>query len=193
MSFDSPIAAAPRSGTGIPHGRLAMWNLLASEIVIFGGLVAAYLLYRFHNAYWAVEASHTNVVTGATNAFILLTSSLLIVLAQNAAEAGDGKQASKLMMGTFFGGILFLIVKSYEYANEIHHGLTITANPFWSFYYTATAIHSSHVIAGMIAIFIVSLDVAKGNNLQRVEICGIYWHFVDLVWILLFPLLYVVK
>jgi len=192
MSFDSSISAG-RGTTGIPNGRLAMWSLLASEIVIFGGLVVSYILFRFHNAYWAIEASHTNVVTGATNALILLTSSLAIVLAQNAAEAGDGKKAAKLMLGTLGGGFLFLGVKSYEYAHEIAHGFTITANPFWSFYYTATAIHSSHVIAGMIAIYIVSLDVAKGKNLQRVEICGIYWHFVDLVWILLFPLLYIVK
>ena len=192
MSFDSSLATG-RSTTGIPNGRLAMWTLLASEIVIFGGLVVAYLLFRFHNAYWAVEASHTNVVTGSLNALILLTSSLLIVLAQNAAEAGDGKQAAKLMLGTLGGGFIFLGVKTFEYANEIHHGFTIAANPFWSFYYTATAIHSSHVIAGMIAIYVVSLGAAKGKNLQRVELCGIYWHFVDLVWILLFPLLYVVK
>ena len=193
MSFQAPIATG-RSATGIPTGRLAMWMLLASEIVIFGGLVACYLLYRMHNDYWAIEASHTNVYAGATNTFVLLTSSLFIVLAHHAAESKkDTKTAVKYMLWTVGCGFIFLGVKAFEYTTEITHGYTITANPFWAFYYTATAIHAGHVIAGMTAIYIVSLGVKKGEHLDRVELTGIYWHFVDLVWIFLFPLLYIAK
>lgn len=193
MAFQAPIATG-RSVTGIPTGRLAMWMLLASEIVIFGGLVACYLLYRMHNPYWGIEASHTNVYAGAINTFVLLTSSLFIVLAHNAAETkGDTKTAVKYMLATVGCGLIFLGVKAFEYTTEITHGYTAQANPFWAFYYTATAIHAGHVIAGMTAIYIVSLDVAKGNHLNRVELTGIYWHFVDLVWIFLFPLLYIAK
>ena len=193
MAFQAPIATG-RSVTGIPTGRLAMWLLLASEIVIFGGLVACYLMYRVHNSYWGIEASHTNVYAGAINTFVLLTSSLFIVLAHHAAEKkNDTKTAVKYMLATVGCGLIFLCVKAVEYTTEITHGYTIQANPFWAFYYTATAIHAGHVIAGMTAIYLVSLDVAKGKNLHRVELTGIYWHFVDLVWIFLFPLLYIAK
>lgn len=193
MGMAKPIAT-DRSATGIPTGRLAMWMLLASEIVIFGGLLACYLMYRFHNPEWGYEAGHTNVYAGATNTFVLLTSSLFIVLAHHAAEKeNDTATAFKWMWATVGCGLIFLCVKAYEYTTEILHGYTITANVFWSFYYTATGIHAGHVIAGMTAIAICSFDVKKGEHLNRVELTGLYWHFVDLVWIFLFPLLYIAK
>ena len=90
-------------------------------------------------------------------------------------------------------GLAFLLVKACEYYTEIGHGYTITRNVFWSFYYTATGLHALHVTAGMVIMGIIASDVKKGLNLQRVEYIGIYWHFVDLVWIFLFPLLYIAK
>ena len=87
----------------------------------------------------------------------------------------------------------FLLIKAIEWTYEISHGYTITANLFWSYYYTAAGIHASHVIAGMVAMAIISFDVLRRRNLQRVELVGIYWHFVDIVWIFLFPLLYIAK
>jgi heme/copper-type cytochrome/quinol oxidase subunit 3 len=88
---------------------------------------------------------------------------------------------------------MFLIVKGFEWSNEIALGYTITANGFWSFYYTAAGLHGLHVIAGMVIMLFVAKDAAKGRELQRVELIGIYWHFVDVVWIFLFPLLYIAK
>lgn len=192
MSFQAPIATG-RSVTGISTGKLAMWMLLASEFVIFGGLLVCYLLYRFHNDYYGAEASHTNVYAGATNTFVLLTSSLFIVLAHHAAEIKDTKTAVKYMYLTVLCALIFMGVKAFEYTTEIMHGYTAQANPFWAYYYTATAIHAGHVIAGATAIVIVSFSVKKGEHLNRVELCGIYWHFVDLVWIFLFPLMYIAK
>lgn len=193
MGMAKPIAT-DRSATGIPTGRLAMWMLLASEIVIFGGLLACYLMYRLNYTEWANEASHTNVWAGGLNTFVLLTSSLFIVLAHHAAEKeNDTDKAFKWMWATIGCGLIFLCVKAFEYTTEITHGYTITANVFWSFYYTATGIHAGHVIAGMTAIAICSFDVKKGEHLNRVELTGLYWHFVDLVWIFLFPLLYIAK
>ena len=88
---------------------------------------------------------------------------------------------------------MFLMIKSYEWTGEISHGLTITKSTFWSFYYTAAGLHALHVIAGAIIMAFVASDAAKGKNLHRVELIGIYWHFVDVVWIFLFPLLYIAK
>jgi heme/copper-type cytochrome/quinol oxidase subunit 3 len=194
MAFPRPIATT-RSGTGIQTGKLAVWWLLASEVVIFGGILASYLMHRLAHPEWAEwgYANQTNIYFGATNTFILLTSSLLAVLAHNQAEMGNGKKAAKLLWGTVALGGCFLLVKSAEWTTEISHGFTITKNGFWNFYYVAAGVHASHVIAGGIAMAIVAIDAAKGKDLQRVECVGIYWHFVDIVWIFLFPLLYIAK
>lgn len=188
-----PVATL-RSVTGIPTGRLAVWWVIASEIVIFGGLLVSYLLFRlYHGEVWGAEAAHTNTVAGAFNTFVLLTSSLFIVLAHKAAEEKNIKKAFQFIWYTIAGGGVFMMVKAYEYTTEILHGFTMFKSVFWSFYYTATGLHGFHVLMGMLIMAIISFDVKKGKNLHRVENIGIYWHFVDVVWIFLFPLLYIAK
>jgi heme/copper-type cytochrome/quinol oxidase subunit 3 len=192
MSHAKPIATL-RSATGIPTGRLAIWWVLASEVVIFGGLIGAYLMHRLGHPEWADAAAVTNTTIGAVNTFVLLTSSFTAVLAHQAAEHGDGKKAAKYLLLTIGGALTFVCIKSYEWWYEISHGYTITTNTFWSFYYTMAGLHALHVIAGAIIMGIVALDAYRGRELQRVELIGIYWHFVDVVWIFLFPLLYIAK
>jgi heme/copper-type cytochrome/quinol oxidase subunit 3 len=187
-----PIATT-RSMTGIPTGRLAIWWVIASEIVIFGGLLASYVMHRLSHPQWADQAAHTNVWAGAFNTLVLLTSSLSAVLAHKAADEGNGKRAAQLLWATMAGGALFVTVKAFEWTYEISHGFTITANSFWSFYYTAAGLHALHVIAGVVIMGIVARDALRNQELHRVELIGIYWHFVDLVWIFLFPLLYIAK
>jgi heme/copper-type cytochrome/quinol oxidase subunit 3 len=177
----TPIATS-RSTAGLPTGTLAIWWLLASEIVIFGGVLCSYIMHRLSHDWWSVEAAHTNVYIGLTNTFVLLTSSLFAVLAHAAAERGDGKLAARRLWYTIGGGGMFLCIKAFEWTTEIRSGMTISSS-----------IHASHVIAGMIAMAVVAMDAAKGKFLHRVENAGIYWHFVDLVWIFLFPLLYIAK
>jgi heme/copper-type cytochrome/quinol oxidase subunit 3 len=178
---------------GIPTGRLAVWWVVASEIVIFGGLLASYIMHRLANPDWGDQAAHTNVWLGGFNTFVLLTSSLSAVLAHKAAVGGDGPRAAKLLYATCFGAITFLVVKSFEWTAEITAGYTITSSTFWSFYYTAAGLHALHVIAGAIIMLIVAETAKKNLELHRVELIGIYWHFVDIVWIFLFPLLYIAK
>ena len=187
-----PIATA-RTTAGMATGQLAVWWVVASEVVIFGGLLAAYIEYRLSHPEWAGHAAHTNVIAGAFNTFVLLTSSLTAVLAHQAAESGNGRKAAKLLGCTIGGALLFLIVKGFEWTAEIQAGYTISANSFWSFYYTAAGIHALHVIVGAIIMVFVALDARTGRELHRVELIGIYWHFVDIVWIFLFPLLYIAK
>ncbi len=192
MGAHVPVATG-RSVTGIPTGRLAVWWIVASEIVIFGGVLVPYVLLRLLHDDWTAQAANTNIIAGSINTFVLLTSSLFIVLAHNAAEHGENKKAFNYIWLTILGGLIFLVVKSIEWSTEIHHGYTITSNLFWSFYYLAAGIHGLHVIAGMVIMGIISLDVRKKQNMHRVELIGIYWHFVDIVWIFLFPLLYIAK
>ena len=187
-----PIANT-RSASGIPTGRLGVWWIVASEIVIFGGLLASYIMHRLAHPAWADQAAHTNLWIGAFNTLVLLTSSLSAVLAHKAAEEGDGKKAAKLLGYTMLGGATFIVVKSAEWTMEITAGYTITSSTFWSFYYSAAGLHALHVIAGVVIMGIIARDAAKGLELHRVELIGIYWHFVDLIWIFLFPLLYIAK
>ena len=185
-----PIATH-RSATGVPTGRLAVWWLLASEIFIFGGLITCFVLFKLNDSQGFEDASLTSVTAGAINTFVLLTSSLTVVLAHAAIEKGNIEKSFKYIWYTIGFGFIFLIIKTYEYTGKIIHGHTITENLFWSFYYTMTGLHALHVIGGMVIMALISFDLRKGHNFQRVELIGIYWHFVDLVWIFLFPLLYI--
>jgi heme/copper-type cytochrome/quinol oxidase subunit 3 len=115
------------------------------------------------------------------------------VLAHKAAEAGDGPKAARFLQLTAVGGATFIVVKAFEWTTEISHGFTITASTFWSFYYTAAGLHALHVIGGVVIMLIIAAEARKNLELQRVELIGIYWHFVDVVWIFLFPLLYIAK
>ena len=178
---------------GVPTGRLAVWWVLASEIVIFGGLLGAYVMFRIGHPAFGDQAAHTNVWAGGFNTLVLLSSSLSAVLAHQAAERGDGHRAARLLRITVLGGGTFLVVKAFEWTSEIQAGYTITSNLFWSFYYTAAGLHALHVLAGMILMLVVAAGAARNRNLHRVENIGIYWHFVDVVWIFLFPLLYIAK
>jgi len=190
--MQKPIATL-RSATGIPTGKLAIFWVLASEIVIFGGVIASYVMHRLGHGEWADYAVHTNTWAGAVNTLVLLSSSLAAVLAHQAADAGDGAKAAKFLRLTSLGGLTFLVIKGFEWSHEIHEGYTITKNGFWSFYYTAAGLHGLHVIAGIVIMLIIAADAQKNRELQRVELIGLYWHFVDIVWIFLFPLLYIAK
>ena len=192
MSGGKPIATL-RSATGIPTGRLAVWWLLASEIVIFGGVLSSYIMHRLGHPEFGDYAANTNPQIGITNTIVLLLSSYFAVRAHYCAEHGDGRGAFKWLWYCIGGALTFLCIKSVEWTIEIHHGYTITTNAFWSFYYTAAGIHASHVIAGATVMAWVANDAKNNRELQRVELVGLYWHFVDLVWIFLFPLLYIAK
>ena len=192
MALVQPVATR-RSVTGIPTGKLAVWWVIGSEIVIFGGLLISYIMYRVLHDSWTAEAEHTNTLAGGVNTFVLLTSSLFIVLAHKFAEDGQYKRSFKYIWFTIAGGLTFLVIKAFEWTGEISHGLTMHKSLFWAFYYTAAGLHALHVIAGLVIMAIISFDVRRNVNTHRVELIGNYWHFVDIVWIFLFPLIYIAK
>lgn len=187
-----PIATT-RSVTGMSTGKLAVWWVIASEIVIFGGVLASYIMHRLGHPEWAEQAAYTNTWAGALNTFVLLTSSLSAVLAHQAAERRQGKKAAMYLYLTVLGAVLFLVIKSFEWSHEISLGFVLQSGGFWSFYYLAAGIHAVHVIAGAILMIWIAQYAKRNEELQRVELIGLYWHFVDLVWIFLFPLLYIAK
>jgi heme/copper-type cytochrome/quinol oxidase subunit 3 len=183
------MAAAPHAAAGLELGKIGMWWFLASEIMVFGGLIATYVAFRLGSAGWSADTAHLNVTIGIVNTLILLTSSMTVVQAFAAAEGG-AHRAMRLYLGlTILGGVLFLGFKAVEYTTEIGAGFTPASGIFWSFYYTMTGLHALHVLAGIV-INAILFASTRLRNPRRLELAGLYWHFVDIVWIFLFPLLY---
>lgn len=179
--------------SGISSGKLGMWWFLASEIVTFGGLIGSFIVFRIANPQWIQDAHHLSVPIATFNTLVLLTSSLTIVLAFAAVDRGNQRTASTWLLFTVIGGLVFLCVKGYEWSIEINHGRVLGTNVFWSFYFTMTGLHGLHVLGGVIvnaALWIVALRGRLEPIAPRIEYAGLYWHFVDIVWIFLFPLLY---
>ncbi len=187
-----PVATT-RSAAGIPTGKLAVWMVIASEIPIFGGLLASYLMHRVGHPEWAANAAELNVWIGAFNTLVLLSSSLAAMLAQVAAERGDGKLAALRLRFAASGGLLFLAVKAFEWASKISAGHVPSAGGYWGYYFVATGLHALHIIVGVLILLIISFQVEQNRELHRAGLIGIYWHFVDVVWFFLFHLFYIVR
>ncbi len=187
-----------------------VWLFLTSEILMFGGLFAGYILY--HNMYPEVfhqGSTHLDWRLGAFNTIVLLLSSLTMVLGVHYSQHNDKKKAVMNLAITIICGFIFMIVKYFEYSHKIHEGLLPgflysgenthnLTNPglYFSFYFMMTGLHGIHVLAGMCLILWVLLRAQKGefssNYFTPVEGVGLFWHLVDLIWIFLFPLLYLV-
>jgi heme/copper-type cytochrome/quinol oxidase subunit 3 len=185
--------AESRDFAAQPLGKIGIWWFLASEIMVFGGLIGSYILSRIAAGGWTAERAHVNTRIAILNTIVLVTSSFTVVKAHAAAESDDRSRTRRFMLATVLLGCTFLCVKGFEYSREIEHGFTPATGLFWSFYYTMTGLHGLHVLAGIILNFTLFL-AAGGAGWQRtkhrVEYAGLYWHFVDVVWIFLFPLLY---
>jgi cytochrome c oxidase subunit III len=192
MSVAEPHVES-REFTSQPLGKIGIWWFLASEIMVFGGLIGTYILSRIAAGGWAAERAHVNTRLAVINTIVLLTSSLTVVEAHAAVDADQQQRTRKFLLFTVLLGCLFLCIKGFEYTHEIEHGITPASGLFWSFYYTMTGLHGLHVLGGIIVNF--CLFIAAGRPgwkaiRHRVEYAGLYWHFVDVVWIFLFPLLY---
>ena len=180
---------------GFPAGmsgpKVAVWWFLASEIMVFGGLITSYIVFRLGGTGWAEASHHLSVTLAALNTLVLLTSSYTVVRAFVAAEQADAPAFRINLALTILGGLIFLGIKAVEYTIEIRAGFTPDAGIFWSFYYTMTGLHALHVLGGVVVNAVIL--AAAGTSMRRphrVELAGLYWHFVDVVWIFLFPLLY---
>jgi cytochrome c oxidase subunit 3 len=189
--------------------KLGMWLFLAQEVLFFGGLFVAYGFVRFSYPETMLAAhEHLSVPMGAINTVLLLTSSLTMALGVRAAQTGQQKQLQIQLLLTIACAIGFCVVKYFEYTHKIHEGLLpgkyysgagIEGSPhiFFGLYFTMTGLHALHVIVGIFLLGWILLRARKGefgpNYYTPVETAGLYWHLVDLVWIFLFPLLYLVR
>lgn len=181
--------------------KFGMWLFLATEILFFGGLFCAYAVfhYKFPNIFHD-GASHLNKFVGFCNTIVLLLSSWTMARAVDAAQHGDNKKVFRNLVVTLICGTAFMVVKlAIEWPEKYHHGLWPGMegfNIFFGLYYCLTGLHGIHVIVGLGTILWL-MALARKNRFSEtyytpVEVCGLYWHLVDLVWIYLFPLLYLI-
>jgi heme/copper-type cytochrome/quinol oxidase subunit 3 len=191
-----PYTTDIRPDTGLTNPKLGIWLFLASEVMLFGSLFSAYALLRSGAVSWPDQSAVLSVPFATLNTVILISSSVTMVLAWVAAKAGELPRFRLFMGLTLLLGAGFMAVKAVEYGDKLSHGLLPSTDNFLGLYFTMTGVHAIHVLAGMVVnayllgpgIRMFRTDAARFTN--RVEIAGIYWHFVDVVWIFLFPVLY---
>jgi heme/copper-type cytochrome/quinol oxidase subunit 3 len=179
--------------TGVETGKLGVWLFLASEVMFFTGLIGGYIVLRLGSASWPDPGEILAVPVLAFNTFVLICSSVTMVLGLQAIQGGDAKRLTVFLLVTALLGLTFLVVKGLDYAHLVHNGFTLSSSLFGSCYYTLTGFHGLHVAGGVVALLVMAAGAARGKfsnrNYVRIEGVGLYWHFVDLVWIILFAIL----
>jgi heme/copper-type cytochrome/quinol oxidase subunit 3 len=180
---------------GIPTPKFAVWLFLASEVMFFSGLIMAYLSLRYSTPGWPVAGELLSVPLVAFNTFLLICSSVTMVFAYDAAHQGNLRRAGYFLLATAFLGAVFVGVQAYEWSELIHEGVRINTDLFGSSFYTLTGFHGAHVAIGVIWVLVVAIKTLRGGydeNPLGIELAGLYWHFVDLVWIFLFTIIYLI-
>lgn len=186
----------PYGRLGIHNRKIGMWVFLASEVMFFTGLIGAYIVLRFGYPAWPVPSTVLNVPLTALNTFILICSSVTMVKAFAAISDGDQRGLARYLFGTLLLGSTFLGIQVHEYLALVHHGFTISSSLFGSCFFTLTGFHGAHVFGGVICVLMTWLKALRGGYSAAdhigVEVVGLYWHFVDLVWIILFTIVYLI-
>ena len=180
--------------TGLSNNKLAMWLFLGTECLLFGGLISTYMLYRGRQGEGPGPAQIFDIPLTSVSSFILLMSSLTMVLAVSAAREGDHRNTSLWLTATALLGALFVGGQVYEFTTFYQEGLGFTSSLFGSSFYTLTGFHGVHVTVGIIMLLSLVGITAKGkipgDKPEVVELIGLYWHFVDVVWVVIFTLVY---
>jgi len=198
------VSEEVRDDTG---AKLGMWLFILSELILFGGLFILYSVYRFKNPVDFHHASRElDVILGTLNTLILLTSSLTMALSISAIQKGDLKLSTYLLIATVFFGLLFLLNKGVEWSTKINHGIypsspILLGRPkgeilFFGLYYIMTGLHGLHVLVGVgvlsVMVNFLFRDKISQTHFVPLENSGLYWHLVDIIWIFLFPLFYLI-
>ncbi|MCH2650977.1 MAG: cytochrome c oxidase subunit 3 [Candidatus Marinimicrobia bacterium] len=194
-----PYTVEERPETGLNNSKLGIWVFLASEVMLFGGLFSAYVFLRMaapagEFAYWGSKLS---IPMATVNTLVLISSSVTVIMSWASLKMKDFEKYKMYMGLTLLCALIFLVIKYFEYTGKFHHGIYPSSSTFMAIYFTLTGLHGLHIIGGMIVMGYFWLPA--GNKMwhsepdhftNRIEVAGLYWHFVDLVWIFLFPVLY---
>jgi heme/copper-type cytochrome/quinol oxidase subunit 3 len=189
-----PYTVETRPDTGLANGKLGIWLFLASEVMLFGALFSSYIILRVGSVEW--PQGSLSVWLGAINTVILISSSVTMVMAWASLKLNDFAKHRLYLLATFVLSGIFLVNKYFEYAEHLAHGEGPSHSTFLAIYFTLTGLHGLHIVGGMV---VMAYFLGPGAGMwkkhpeqftNRIEYTGLYWHFVDLVWIFLFPVLY---
>jgi heme/copper-type cytochrome/quinol oxidase subunit 3 len=182
------------TSTGIPHRKVLMWTFIGSECMLFGSLITGYLVYRGRSVVGPYPVDLLNIPFITVTTFVLLMSSLAMVLALSAVQRGSRGQARLWLAATAVLGLIFLGGQVYEFSHFVHEGLGLTRNMFSATFFLLTGTHGAHVAIGVIWLTSLLVQSFRGRlgpeKAEIVEVAGLYWHFVDVVWIVLFTVIY---
>ncbi len=194
MSQTDAATMEMHSATGLPNRKVLMWAFIGSECMLFGSLIIVYMVYRGKSLVGPYPADLLNIPFITVTTFVLLMSSLMMVLALSAVQRGDMRWGKVWLFMTAFFGMIFLGGQVYEFTHFVHEGLTLQTNLFGGSFFLLTGTHGAHVTVGVIWLLSLFFMAQRGRltqaNAETVEIAGLYWHFVDVVWIVLFTLIY---
>jgi heme/copper-type cytochrome/quinol oxidase subunit 3 len=191
-----PYTVEIRPDTGLNNVKLGIWLFLASEVMLFGSLFASYILLRTGNPAWGAGSELLSIPLATLNTVVLITSSVTMVMAWAQLKMHNLARGRMYLWATMLLALTFMVVKFFEYEHHFALGEYPSESTFLSIYYTLTGLHGLHVLGGIIVIaYLAGPGAAMWRSegeryTNRVEVTGLYWHFVDLVWIFLFPVLY---
>ncbi|MBI5030015.1 MAG: heme-copper oxidase subunit III [Chloroflexi bacterium] len=179
------------------HRKLGIWVFLASEVIFFGAVITTFVVFRDRSTSGPNPHEVLTLLVPTIMTLILLTSSITMVLALQAIQNGNRTRMWQLLVTTAALGLVFLALKANEYSHLISEGVTPSTNIFGSVYFLTTGLHAAHVLVGIIWIFAVAAKALRGGfsatNYLPVEIAGLYWHFVDLIWVAIFMVVYLTE
>lgn len=185
------------TNTGVPNQKLGFWLFLSSESVFFASLLVGYLVYHGRNGDGPGPKDLFNIPLTSVSTFVLLMSSLAMVLAVFTAQQNQAKQGLRWVAATAAMGLTFLGFQAYEFSHFVHEGLTIQSSLFGTTFFVLTGFHGAHVAVGVIWLLSLLFHGRRGGLGQDkaldVEVAGLYWHFVDVVWIVLFTVVYLME
>jgi heme/copper-type cytochrome/quinol oxidase subunit 3 len=197
MTEHAVAAPHPPTSTGLPMLKLGFWVFLGSETLFFGSLIGTYMVYKHESVVGPYAPDILSVPITSISTFVLLMSSLAVVIALDALQRGSRKGSSFWILAIIVLGLGFLGFQAYEFTHFYHEGLTLQTNLFGSSFFILTGFHGTHVSVGVIWLLILWVDCLRGrlgpHNALRLEVAGLYWHFVDIVWIAIFTLVYLIE
>jgi cytochrome c oxidase subunit 3 len=182
---------------GVDNRKLAIWTFIASEVMFFTGLIVTYMVMRGRSVSGPYPADVLSVPIVAVNTFVLLASSYTMVTALSAIQRGDARGLRRWLIATAVLGLLFLSGQAFEFTTLYLNGASLSSNLFGATFFTLTGFHGMHVLVGVIWIAFVLARAFRGgvtqDNHLAVELVGLYWHFVDIVWIIIFTVVYLLR
>jgi heme/copper-type cytochrome/quinol oxidase subunit 3 len=194
--ISSDPLAEPKPSLGVDNQKLGVWSLLGSEAVFFSALIVTYIVLRGRSISGPLPGEVLDIPLTAVNTFILICSSLTMVTALAAIQRGDLRRLKIWLIATMALGLTFLAGQAFEFSTLAGHGLSLSVNLFGASFFTLTGLHGAHVLVGVIWMGYILARAARGGISQEhytsVELVGLYWHFVDLVWIIIFTVIYLI-